>query len=191
MLLRAMLAAGVALGGVVVSAHLFVYDPPPAGGADDTDDILAATLSMAPISLGNPAAAAALSTRHPAAPGRGAAVPGPYTQTLYIGRGDILGSLLVEAGVDAIDANAAIVALGGVYDPRAHPAGTGPRRDLCPGPRGGAAGALPRPRAQPRFRARRHRRVRRPRGFHGAPAQKGADPRTRRRRRHHRRQPVR
>lgn len=118
MLLRAMLAAGVALGGVVVSAHLFVYDPPPAGGADDTDDILAATLSMAPISLGNPAAAAALSTRHPAAPGRGAAVPGPYTQTLYIGRGDILGSLLVEAGVDAIDANAAIVALGGVYDPR-------------------------------------------------------------------------
>ena len=115
MLLRAMLAAGVALGGVVVSAHLFVYDPPPAGG---TDDILAATLSMAPISLGNPAAAAALTTRHPVAPGRGIEALGPYTQTLYIGRGDILGSLLVEAGIDADDANAAIAALGGVYDPR-------------------------------------------------------------------------
>ena len=98
----------------MVSAHLFEYDPPAAGGTSDPGDSAAATLSMAPISLGNPVVAAALSTRHPVAPGRGVAAPAAYTQTLYIGRGDILGSLLVEAGVGADDANAAIAALGGV-----------------------------------------------------------------------------
>ncbi len=125
MLLRGMLAAGVALGGVVVSAHLFIYGPPAPGGGEraadgmaGTGDTAAATLAMAPISLGNPAAAATLSTRHPVAPRQGVPAPGPYTQTLYVGRGDILGSLLVEAGIDADDAVAAIAALSRVYDPR-------------------------------------------------------------------------
>ena len=118
MFLRGMLAAGVALGGVVVSAHLLVDDLPATDGIGGVGDTVAATLAMAPISLGNPAAAAALSTRHPVAPGHGIQAPAPYTQTLYIGRGDILGSLLVEAGIEADDAFAAIAALGRVYDPR-------------------------------------------------------------------------
>ena len=120
-----MLAAGVALGTVVVSAHLFIYAPPARGGGERAADgtggpggTAAATLAMAPISLGNPAAAAALATRHPVVPRQGVAARAPYTQTLHIGRGDILGSLLVEAGIDADDAGAAIAALGGVYDPR-------------------------------------------------------------------------
>ncbi|HJO71281.1 MAG: peptidoglycan DD-metalloendopeptidase family protein [Rhodospirillales bacterium] len=122
MLLRGLLAAGVALSAVVISANLFVYDPSAAGdgwpatsGTDGTDG-MAATLAMAPISLGNPAAA--LSTRHPVALRQGVAATAPYTQILHIGRGDILGSLLVEAGIDADDAVAAIAALGGVFDPR-------------------------------------------------------------------------
>lgn len=79
------------------------------------------TMSMAPISLGNPAAAATLQTRRPVAPQRASIVPPQpaiYNQRIEIGRGDTLAELLVGAGVERTDAHYAIKALSEYYNPR-------------------------------------------------------------------------
>ena len=72
------------------------------------------TMAMAPISLGNPAAAATLQTRRPVPPQ--AEIPMPpqpaiYNQRIEIGNGDTLAELLVRAGVGRTDAHYAIKAM--------------------------------------------------------------------------------
>ena len=79
------------------------------------------TVSIAPISLGNPAAAATLQTRRPLPPiheGPADALPAIYTQRLQVGAGDTLAALLVNAGVDRTEAHYAIEALSDYYNPR-------------------------------------------------------------------------
>jgi murein DD-endopeptidase MepM/ murein hydrolase activator NlpD len=82
------------------------------------------TLAKAPLSLGNPFAAATLQLRRwlePAdAPPAAAAAPSLiFTQTLVAGNGDTLAGLLLKAGVARDDAHNAIAALKGYYNPRA------------------------------------------------------------------------
>ena len=79
------------------------------------------TMAMAPISLGNPAAAATLQTRRPVPPRAEAPIPPQpaiYNQKIEIGNGDTLAQLLVRAGVDRTDAHYAIEAMSEYYDPR-------------------------------------------------------------------------
>jgi len=79
------------------------------------------TMAMAPISLGNPAAAATLQTRRPVPPSHSApllAQPAVYNQRIEIGKGDTLAELLVGAGVQRTDAHYAIKALSEYYNPR-------------------------------------------------------------------------
>lgn len=81
----------------------------------------AETLTMAPISLGNPAAAATLQTRRPVPPRntvQAPAQPAIYNQRIEIGNGDTLAELLVGAGVGRTDAHYAIKALSEYYNPR-------------------------------------------------------------------------
>jgi murein DD-endopeptidase MepM/ murein hydrolase activator NlpD len=79
------------------------------------------TMAMAPISLGNPAAAAILQTRRPQPPKSAIPVapqPAIYNQRIEVGNGDTLAELLVGAGVDRTDAHYAIKALSEYYNPR-------------------------------------------------------------------------
>lgn len=78
-------------------------------------------VAMAPISLGNPAAAATLQTLRPVAPVEVAALPAIskiYTQNIEVGKGDTLAELLVKSGVDRTEAHYAIKALSEHYNPR-------------------------------------------------------------------------
>lgn len=79
------------------------------------------TMAMAPISIGNPAAAATLQTRRPLTPQMTApapAQPAIYNQRIEVGNGDTLAKLLVNAGVERTDAHYAIKALSEYYNPR-------------------------------------------------------------------------
>ncbi|MBO6521567.1 MAG: peptidoglycan DD-metalloendopeptidase family protein [Rhodospirillales bacterium] len=79
------------------------------------------TMAMAPISLGNPAAAATLQTRRPVPPRTAADVPAQpaiYNQHVEVGNGDTLAKLLLRAGVDRTDAHYAIKAMSEYVDPR-------------------------------------------------------------------------
>ncbi len=79
------------------------------------------TMALAPISLGNPAAAATLQTRRPIAPFQErapAALPAIYNQRLEVGKGDTLAAILINAGVDRTEAHYAIKALSEFYNPR-------------------------------------------------------------------------
>jgi murein DD-endopeptidase MepM/ murein hydrolase activator NlpD len=79
------------------------------------------TMAMAPISLGNPAAAATLQTRRPVPPKSTPPTisqPAVYHQRIEVGQGDTLAELLVNAGVDRTEAHYAIKALSEYYNPR-------------------------------------------------------------------------
>jgi murein DD-endopeptidase MepM/ murein hydrolase activator NlpD len=79
------------------------------------------TIAMAPISLGNPAAASSLQTRRPVPPRTtppAISQPAVYHQRIEVGRGDTLAELLVNAGVDRTEAHNAIEALSEFYNPR-------------------------------------------------------------------------
>ncbi|MEX2311931.1 MAG: peptidoglycan DD-metalloendopeptidase family protein [Rhodospirillales bacterium] len=79
------------------------------------------TMAMAPISLGNPAAAATLQTRHVVEPMPSPPVisqPAVYHQRIEVGQGDTLAELLVKAGVDRTEAHYAIKALSEYFNPR-------------------------------------------------------------------------
>ncbi|MCH8830719.1 MAG: hypothetical protein IID45_14170, partial [Planctomycetes bacterium] len=88
------------------------------------------TLSLAPISLGNPTTAAKLTTRRRETPRNGApgALQGAFTGAvtalpdlkvpLRVGRGDTLAGMLTGAGVSAADAQGAISALSKHFNPR-------------------------------------------------------------------------
>ena len=116
MFLRSLIAVIALTTGVLLSAH-FVYERTEPIDQNSAER----TLAMAPISLGNPAAAAALSTRspkefsnnqpHPKIPATA------YQVTLKVGRGETLGALLRQAGVSNEAAYAAIQAMSKVYKP--------------------------------------------------------------------------
>ena len=78
------------------------------------------TLALAPISLGNPTAAATLRTRQPDTPMLVRYEPTgmAYSFTVRPESGDTLAQLLVKSGVNRTVAHEAITALGTLYDPR-------------------------------------------------------------------------
>jgi len=119
MFLKSLFACLVLAVGVLLSASFVfrVAEPPhPAAG-----DGAGTTLAKAPISLGNPAAAASLNLLGPQRSGVGAATPTnaerSYRQVLTVGRGDTLGGLLTDAGVPGDEAQGAIRALKAHLDP--------------------------------------------------------------------------
>jgi murein DD-endopeptidase MepM/ murein hydrolase activator NlpD len=117
MFLRGLLAVVVLTTGVLLSAH-FVLERTDDSLTSSTEET---TLSMAPISLGNPAAAAALTTRSPrdtTASQDLSVKPAPaYQVSMKIGRGDTMSAILDRAGVTRSNANAAIRALKKVFNP--------------------------------------------------------------------------
>lgn len=92
-------------------------------GALETEDEM---IAMAPISLGNPAAAAALQTRHVSLPSDTNLAPPispqptsiTYNRLVEVGKGDTLAKLLDRSGIDRRTAHNAVVALSKHYDPR-------------------------------------------------------------------------
>lgn len=114
MFLRSLLAVVVLTTGVLMSAHFVLEQTDPIA-----QNIEASTLSMAPISLGNPAAAASLTTRQP----RGATVTKQpeaapsYQVSMKIGRGDTMSAILNRAGLSRVDANAVVQVMKKVFKP--------------------------------------------------------------------------
>ncbi len=80
----------------------------------------ASTLTMAPISLGNPLTAATLKTQRPLPPRNFELEfkPAIYQQNVEVGKGDTLAKLLNRAGVTNTEAHHAITALSEHYNPR-------------------------------------------------------------------------
>jgi murein DD-endopeptidase MepM/ murein hydrolase activator NlpD len=125
MFLRGVLAAAVLSLGAVLSVQFILDAPMPLGpdnaGTGGFPSIASETIALAPISLGNPAAAATLKTRHPEqpeTPGHVSVPPSAYDHVLRVGRGDTLMPMLVEAGVARNEAHAAIKALAKIHSPR-------------------------------------------------------------------------
>ena len=118
MLLRGLLSAAALVAGVATSAGVTLIDPDTLANRDAEG----VTLSLAPISLGNPTTAATLTTRRRETPSNG--VPGVATALpdlkvpLRVGRGDTLAGMLTGAGVSAADAEGAISALSKHFNPR-------------------------------------------------------------------------
>jgi murein DD-endopeptidase MepM/ murein hydrolase activator NlpD len=118
-LLRGLLAVVVLAAGVGLSARFLLTDAPPSMDLADAGELT--TISLAPISLGNPAAAAALKVRHPDTP---LDAPSPsrnppaYGYPLRVAPGDTLAGLLVGAGVSRDEAHGAVTALDKLFDPR-------------------------------------------------------------------------
>ena len=104
MLLRGLLSVAALVAGVATSAGVTLIDPDTLANRDAEG----VTLSLAPISLGNPTTAATLTTRRRETPSNG--VPGAVTALpdlkvpLRVGRGDTLAGMLTGAGVSAADA---------------------------------------------------------------------------------------
>lgn len=115
MLLKGLLSAAGLLVGITASAG-FMLDLP------DGQSPNSGTLALAPISLGNPSAAATLTTLRTAQPledsEADAALPGTLRIPLRIGRGDTLAGLMTEAGVSNSETQAAISALAKHFNPR-------------------------------------------------------------------------
>jgi murein DD-endopeptidase MepM/ murein hydrolase activator NlpD len=123
MLLKGTLAAA-GFGATVVLSAAAIVGTPAIGEIVDaaTTDTAQATLSLAPISLGNPTAAARLQTFRYGEPQytveSGNIEGAIYHQTVRARRGDTLAGILVRAGVPGSEVQAAITALSNHYDPR-------------------------------------------------------------------------
>jgi murein DD-endopeptidase MepM/ murein hydrolase activator NlpD len=79
----------------------------------------AATMALAPISLGNPITAATLQTRNPLEPEPHHLVSAlRYSHTVKIGRGDTLTGVLVKSGIPMPPARAAVATLHKVFTAR-------------------------------------------------------------------------
>ncbi len=115
MFLRGALAVAVLSVGAVLSVQPFLDVENPFASAPE---IAPETIALAPLSLGNPAAAATLQTRSPDQPEPDFVPPAAYSRTLTVGRGDTLMPMLVEAGIARTEAHAAITALAKVFSPR-------------------------------------------------------------------------
>lgn len=101
--LAASMTAAVAIG----------LDTPAVPGGDRQP-----TIAMAPMALGNPAAAATLKTRRPDRPRASRSPAAPFHYTLRAGDGDTMAGMLTEAGIPADQAHAAIAALSKRFNPR-------------------------------------------------------------------------
>jgi len=115
---RVFLALGVLTAGLLFSAHL-VLDATIGSQESSLVDGAETTLVKAPISIGNPAAAATLLTRRADEPRDSEAtlsVPS-YKDTLKVGRGDTLSGLLRKAKVPRKEASKAVSALAKVFKP--------------------------------------------------------------------------
>ncbi|MAF95468.1 MAG: peptidase M23 [Rhodospirillaceae bacterium] len=118
MLLRGLLFAAALVAGVATSTGVILIDPDTLANRDSEGE----TLALAPISLGNPTAAATLTTRRRETPTDGD--PGAVTALpdlkvpLRVGRGDTLAGMLTGAGVSPADARGAISALSKHFNPR-------------------------------------------------------------------------
>lgn len=123
MFLRGLFAAGVLVACIIVSARV-VLDFPEKMPRDTIDGqpspihFSTATLSKAPISLGNPAAAAALRIHLRQIPQTEIIPDTPYRYTLKIRRGETLSGLLIRTGFTRKETQAAINALKAHYNPR-------------------------------------------------------------------------
>ena len=123
MLLRGTLAAAVLFGCAFVSAG-FVEETPDWTDVSPAGDMGGPLLSIAPLSIGNPAAASALTLRPEPSPLVLAETKTPpekpfrYRNPLRIKSGDTLTAVLVKAGVERPDAVEAIDAMGDLFDPR-------------------------------------------------------------------------
>jgi murein DD-endopeptidase MepM/ murein hydrolase activator NlpD len=118
-LLRGLLAVVVLAAGVGLSARFMLTDVPPSMDLADAGGLT--TISLAPISLGNPAAAAALKVRHPNTPldaPPNSRNPPAYGYPLRVAPGDTLAGLLVGAGVSRDEVHGAVTALDELFDPR-------------------------------------------------------------------------
>jgi hypothetical protein len=150
MLLKGFLAATALAASVTASAGYilnvqFMEEGSTGGnGSSGRDD----TLALAPISLGNPSAAATLSTRWPGQPNDtspdGGNAPS-FQYPLRIGKGDTLAGLLTGAGVSRGEAQAAIKALATLYNPRFIRLGQRIAVRYAPHPPGSAEARLPSP----------------------------------------------
>ncbi len=115
MLLKGLLSAALLAAGVAVSAGV-ILDLPDNAKANDGE-----TLALAPLSLGNPTAAATLTFLGPGVPDDGNPAPREdpsFQYPLAVGPGDTLAGLLTGAGVSNADAQGAIKALAKLYNPR-------------------------------------------------------------------------
>lgn len=143
MLLRGIAVATVLIAGAALNLHYTdgVAAVPTSNDNALTDGVSdSARMSKAPISIGNPAAAAALdalTSGRPSTPAMNASavsidrdmnralkdVPSTYQTALRIKSGDTLSKVLRRAGAAPQEAEAAIRSLKGVYDPRKLKAG--------------------------------------------------------------------
>jgi len=117
MLTRAALA-GAVFSTALLSYGVAVIDPT---AFPERVDALTGTdvIALAPLSLGNPAAAAMLRPHEPPAPDATAPAPPPLiTHTLAVGPGDTLAKVLFRAGIDRQDAHGAIAAMKAHFNPR-------------------------------------------------------------------------
>ncbi len=123
MFLRGLLAAGVLIACIVVSARVvleFPEEPAYAGNPEDArpKHFSLTTLAKAPISLGNPAAAASLRIRLRRLPHSDIIPDTPYSYKVRVQRGDTLSGLLIRTGFKHDETQAAMAALRTRYNPR-------------------------------------------------------------------------
>lgn len=123
MFLRGLFAAGVLVACIIVSARVILEFPDrmPRDSIDGQPSPIhfsAATLSKAPISLGNPAAAASLRIHLRQIPQTELVPDTPYQYTIRIRRGETLSGLLIRTGFNRDETQAAINALKAHYNPR-------------------------------------------------------------------------
>ncbi len=123
MRLRGMLATGALAAGVVLLLGS-LFDLPTLSGLEkglgnEGKSGDAKTPAMAPLSLGSPAAAAALRTRLPSlSSDAGITNPQPYDLTVRPQPGDILFDLITSTGVSEADAYEAVTAMEETFDAR-------------------------------------------------------------------------
>ncbi len=115
MLLKGLLTAAALAASVAASAGI-ILDHQASGRRAGK------TLALAPMSLGNPSAAGALTVRRAGLPEEAALkddseIPAVHVP-LHIGRGDTLAGLMTGAGVSRAEAQAAITALARQFNPR-------------------------------------------------------------------------
>ncbi|HER26528.1 MAG TPA: M23 family peptidase [Rhodospirillales bacterium] len=118
MLLRGTLAATILIAGVLLSAR-FVLEPTDKDTAETTA-IEQSTLALAPLSLGNPAAAAALRIKRPNFPASDPDLTGDiprFTKVVTAGKGDTLSRMLIRAGISGRETDAVIAALAQHFNP--------------------------------------------------------------------------
>ena len=110
--MKGLLSAAV-LAASMTAAIAFVLDSPAIPESDP-----GSTIAMAPMALGNPAAAATLKTRRPGRPWASRNPAAPFHYTLRAGAGDSMAGMLTEAGIPVDQAHAAIAALSKRFNPR-------------------------------------------------------------------------